>query len=85
MTVRTRINWRAILGYSLSDYIITLKAKGLNKQEVFYRISDDPNLQEYWRKHPSIRQYMRLRLSTSIDARFSENNNAVRRYLNARE
>lgn len=83
MRTKTRINWKGIMGISLSDYIISLKARKLSKQEVFQYIAHDDKLQDYWRKNPNTRFIMRQRLITSIDARYSENNNAVRRYLNA--
>ena len=77
---RVRYNWKAIMGEPLTHIIYRMKMKKSSKYDTYVEIYHNPQLQEYFAKYPQYRESMRQNIVKSIEARYAENNSALRVY-----
>lgn len=75
-----RINWKALLGDSLTKIILRKKMSGLTAEETIKLIWDDPNIQEFVKLNPNRRGYLYERIKISVSSRYAENDMALKLY-----
>lgn len=67
-----RINWKSILGVSLTRAILELKKEGLSSEEVFHVLLHGSKLTDYLENQFSARDRVIEKLKISVSARFGE-------------
>lgn len=73
-----RYNWKGIFGMSLTEFIIRLREKGHNSDEVYQILCNNPNLKKFCENNPLQADKVHDNIKISVSARFGENNSAQR-------
>ncbi len=74
----SRYNWNAVYGTTLTKAILTLKLKGLDKDQCVFELINNPTIQAMYLNNKPLAEDMINKIKISVYARYGEQNSAAK-------